>query len=320
MEILREIMSRGGCGMYTQGQQLLSSEQEDERCAGIDILVADGQNNSIELLATQFIREQSTFVRRRLIASLGAFQSPYVALIAGDLLTSPEAYVRNGALTIMQILGIVALPVLTELMSHQDCNLRKLAVDALDKIPGEISCSLLIGGLGDHDPNIVSTCAEALGNRRDVQIIPALTAALTGTENVWVAFAIMESMAKTSDHSILEVIEQYISKKIWNREQHVILAGVWAVTASQLGDERQLPAAWQLYHDKVLTIGQMLTLLDDFQGRGIELKQEEKAIAGMLAGFFADKLKKNSTHDMIAAIRIANRHCPTLLDDEWGPD
>jgi len=69
-----------------------------------------------------------------------------------------------------------------------------------------------------------------------------------------------------------------------------------------------------------LTIGQMLKLLDDFQGRGIDLQQEQRAIESMLEGFFADKLKKNSTHEMIAAIRIANRNCPTLLDDEWGPD
>ena len=306
--------------MYKEAQQLLSSEREDDRCAGIEIVANAGQSSGIELLATQLKIEQSTFVRRRLIAALGALTSPHTAEVAGRLLASSEAYVRNAALAIMQMLGGVALPVLTELISHQDRDLRKLAADALGKIAGDAACSLLIGGLGDSDPNVVSACAEALGYRRDFRIVPALTAALTGTQNVWVAFAIMEALAKTGDNTILEVIEQYVNKKSWNRQQHVTLAGIWAVAASQLGDERQLPAAWELFHDEVLTIGQMLTLLDGFQGRGIDLEREQRAIESMLEVFFADKLKKNSTHEMIAAIRIASHNCPTLLESEWGPD
>lgn len=302
--------------MYTKAQELLSSDQEDERCAGVEIIVAAGQNSGIELLATQLEQEQSTFVRRRLIAALGTWHNVHTAQVAGHLLASPEAYVRNAALAIMQMLGEVAITTLTELISHQDRNLRKLAADALNKIAGDAACSLLIGGLGDDDPNIVSTCAEALGNRRDAQVVPALTTALAGTQNVWVAFAIMESLAKIGDYTILEVIEHYVSKESWNKEQRISLAGVWAAMAGQLGDERQLPMAWALYDDKVLTMGQMLTLLASLQERGVVLQTEQMAIESLLKVFFADQVKKKSTQEMVAAIRIASRNCPTLLEDE----
>ena len=53
--------------------------------------------------------------------------------------------------------------------------MRKLAVDALDQIAGDAACSLLLHGLRDAHPNVVSACAEALGNRRDFRIVPALT-------------------------------------------------------------------------------------------------------------------------------------------------
>lgn len=302
--------------MYTEAQQLLSSDQEDDRCAGIELAVAIGQNPGIELLATQLTREQSTFVRRRLIAALGAWQCAHTALIAGQLLASSEAYVRNGALSIMQMLGEVAVPTLTDLISHEDCDLRKQAADALGKIAGDAACSLLIGGLGDRDPNVISACAEALGNRRDVQVVPALLVALTGTQNIWVAFAIMESLVKTGDHTILEVIGPYVNKGHWNRQQHITLAGVWAVAISQLGDERQLPTAWALYDDKVLTISQMLILLASLQERGVVLQAHQVRIENMLKKFFADQVNKKTTHEMVAAIRIASRNCPTLLEDE----
>ncbi|WP_378954475.1 HEAT repeat domain-containing protein [Pelosinus sp. sgz500959] len=299
--------------MYKEAQQLLNSESEDDRCAGIEMIVAVGRSNGIELLATQLEREQSTFVRRRLIATLGAWYLPYTALVVGRLLASSDAYVRNAALAIMQTLGEISLPVLTELINHPNCDLRKLAADALNKIAGDAACSLLLGGLKDSDPNVVSTCAEALGNRRDFRIIPALIASLAGTQNVWVAFSMMESLAKIGDHTILDVIEQYVNKKTWNREERITLAGIWVVATSQLGDERQLPAAWEMYHNKILTMGQMLTLLDQLQVRGVTLDLEQVAIESMLEVFFADTLKNSAVHEVTAAIHITRRNCPALL-------
>jgi len=46
------------------------------------------------------------------------------------------------------------------------------------------------------------------------------------------------------------------------------------------------------------------------------MPQGQKGIENMLNLFFADTLSEKNTHEMIAAIRIANRNCPTLLEDE----
>jgi hypothetical protein len=299
--------------MYKKAQQLLSSDQEEDRCQGIEIVVAVGQSNGIELLAMQFEKEESTFVRRRLIVALGTFPSTETAIVVRRLLGSTEAYVRNGALAVMQLLGPAALPVLTELMVHENCDLRKMAVDALSKIPGEVASLLLINGLEDTDVNVVSTCAEALGSRHDVRSVPALCIALAGTENVWVAFAIMESLATNGDATILKIIEEYMNKTTWNRQEKILLAGVWAVATSQLGDERELAVAWKLYHHKILTVGQMLTLLAALQERKVDLHLEQVEIYSLVAGFFSDISAAKPLSEVIVGIRVAGVSCPTLL-------
>lgn len=302
--------------MYKEAQELLASEQEDDRCAGIELLVVAGTDDSIELLAEQLAREESSFVRSRLIEALGNMHSAHTGVVAGRLLEASEATVRNAALAILQMLDDIAMPVLTVLMSHSSSDLRKLAADALDKISGDAACSLLLNGVGDSHPNVASSCAEYLGNRRDVRIVPALTAALLPSTDIWVAFAILDSLAQTDEKAALEVIEQYMDTISSNRKKYIMIAGIWVVAASRLGGERQLVVAWELYHDKILTISQMLGLLDGLQGIGINLKNNQGAIENLLKVFFADELKKNSRQDMVAAIRIASRNCPTLLDDE----
>jgi len=214
------------------------------------------------------------------------------------------------------MLGDIAMPVLTVLMSHPSSDLRKLAADALDKISGDAACSLLLNGVGDSHPNVASSCAEYLGNRRDIRIVPALTAALLPSTDIWVAFAILDSLAQTDEKAALEVIEQYMGTVSSNRKKYIMIAGIWVAAASRLGGERQLVGGWGLYHDKILTMSQMLTLLDGLQGIGINLKSNQSDIENLLKAFFADEQKKNSRQDMIAAIRIASRNCPTLLDDE----
>ncbi|MDH7480258.1 MAG: HEAT repeat domain-containing protein, partial [Syntrophomonadaceae bacterium] len=211
---------------------MLNSELEADRCAGIEMLAAEGHPGSIELLAGRLSIEQSPYVRRRIIHALGGTRCSFAAAVAVRLLSSPEAYVRNAALEILRELGEAALPAVKKIVNHPSRNLRKLAADALAGIPGDAAFSLLVAGLRDDDPNVVSACAEALGSRRDPRAVPALVEVLKQSVDLWSAFGVIESLVNLDDAGAMDVIDEFVSRPKWDGRERVILAGIWAFAVS----------------------------------------------------------------------------------------
>lgn len=295
--------------MSKEAKTLLNSELEAERCTGVEMLAAGGHPGGIELLAGRLKIEQSPYVRRRIICALGGTSCSFAAAVAVRLLSSPEAYVRNAALEILWELGGAALPSLEKIFNDPSRNLRKLAADALARIPGDAASSLLVAGLQDEDPNVVNACAEALGTRRDPRAIPALVQVLKQAVNVWVAFGIIESLANLDDTGVLDTIHEFVSRPGWDRRERIILAGIWAYAVSRLGDERSLPAAWEMYGRGDLTAQEMVLLLYGLHQRGIDTGPGDFAIESLLMG----QLEKGSVKTLSAAAHLAAANCPALL-------
>lgn len=295
--------------MSKDAKYLLNSDSEAERCMGIEILSKSGQLTVIELLTTRLEKEQSPYVRRRIIEALRGIRCAWTAEAAAKLLSSDNATVRNAALEALQGLDKTAIPVLAELLQHPSRDLRKLATDALSKIPGEDSFSLLLSRLQDPDPNVVCAAVEALGVHKDPRAVPFLLELLKKTDSVWVGFGIIESLAYLGNPGAMEVIQDYINIYKGQKKEKIILRGSWTFAVGKLGDKRWLPEAWDLYDQGEISQSEMVLLLYAMHERGIDIGPSTPRLEALME----DQMEQEGTRELLAAIHLSITYCPNLL-------
>ncbi|MZP30302.1 hypothetical protein GTO91_11330 [Heliobacterium undosum] len=288
---------------------LLESERESDRSEAVALLAGTASLSGVELLARQLEREPSAYVRRQIIRALGEMRNHRTAAVTAGLLSSADAAVRNAALEVMRNLGPVAVPALEERMQSPSRDLRKLAADALAAIPGERASRLLQKGLDDPDPNVAAASAEALGGRKEPDAAALLRMKLAEANNVWVAFSIIEALARLGDPTAMPTIDTYLASFRGGRRERMALAGIWAFAAGRLGDERCLPAAWDLRREGLLTPRELLILLGSLQDRGIEPGPAGAEMNDLIAQYLED----GGSREAVTAARLAARCCPALL-------
>lgn len=260
----------------------INSKDESERCAAIEELVRQGHLSAIIILVDRLEKETSFYVRRRLIQALGGIQSLRTGLIVARLFISTEAHVRNAAVEVLQALGEFAVPTIETLMTDPSRDIRKLSIDVLDKIPGEKAFSLLIQGLKDSEPVIVSACVEALGRKRDQRALSPLLELLQTSTNVWISFSVIEASAILGDPQVLEGLYQHINHSQWGKQDRILLFGIWAFTVGQLGDPMWLPKTWEMLERGELSEDAMVELLVSFSQRGITWEIENPILEEIL--------------------------------------
>jgi len=260
----------------------INSKNETERCAAIEELVRLGHLSTIIVLVDQLEKETSFYVRRRLIQALGGMQSSHTGLIVARLFVSVEAHVRNAAVEVLQALQEFALPTIETLLADPSRDIRKLSVDVLDKIPGEKAFSLLIQGLQDTEPVIVSACVEALGRKRDQRALSPLLDLLQASTNVWISFSVIEASAILSDPQVLEDLYRHINHSRWGKQDRILLFGIWAFTVGQLGDPIWLPKIWKMLEREELSKDAVAEVLVSFSQRGITWEHEDPLLEEIL--------------------------------------
>lgn len=295
--------------MTKDAKYLLNIGNEAERCMAIEILAKSGQLRAIDLLTTRLEKEQSPYVRRRIIEALKCIRCALTAEAAAKLLSSENATSRNAALEILQGLDEIAIPVLGELLQQRSRDLRKLATDALSKIPGEESFTLLLSRLQDPDPNVVCAAVEALGERKDSRAVPFLLELLKKTESVWVGFGIIESLAYLENPDAMEAIEEYINKYQGQKKEKSILRGIWTFALGKLGDKRWLPEAWDLYNQGEISQNEMVLLLFEMHRRGIDIGPVTPQLEALLEAH----MDQDGTKELLAAVHLSASYCPNLL-------
>ncbi len=141
----------------------------------------------------------------RSIISIGGEATAYMILP----LLRGEPFLRNTAVTILKGIGDPAVPLLQELFTDKDNDVRKFAIDLVADI-GYCTCpDRLIALLsGDPDPNVRVSAAKAIGALRFGEGVPHLIKALRDEE--WVCFAALESLAEIADDSAVEPIQELL--------------------------------------------------------------------------------------------------------------
>lgn len=298
----------------------INSKQEAERCAAIDELAKQGHLSAIIILVDQLERETSYYVRRRLIQALGGIQSSRTGLIAARLFISTETHVRNAAVEVMQALQEFAIPTIETLMTDPSRDIRKLSVDVLDKIPGEKVFSLILEGLKDPEPVIVSACVEALGRKRDQRALAPLLELLQTSKNLWISFSVIEASAILGDPGVLEELYRHIDQVQWGKQDRALLLGIWAYTVGQLGDTPWLPKIWEMLENGELSEDAVVEILVSFYLRRITWEQDYPLLEEILRRQFIklEHVKLNSVAHLalLKSPQIFYQYLPRLIDND----
>lgn len=118
----------------------------------------------VNCLVERLLQETSRVVQEAIISSLIVIGIEAVVVCCAELLRSDDAYVRNAAAEVLQVLEDRSLGMVRQLLGDEDPDVRILAVNVL----GELRCKEAVELLRrvvalDPEINVVATAVEFLG-------------------------------------------------------------------------------------------------------------------------------------------------------------
>jgi HEAT repeat protein len=142
--------------------ELLASEDSNERENAVDALAESGRPDALELLGLS-LGDADEDVREAAIDGLAAMGGDEAAEALAAGLRDPEAWNREEALAaLVNIGGDKAAQSLAVALRVKDTALRKSAVEGLGEIGGEEAVKVLGFALQDKDPAVRQAAVEAL--------------------------------------------------------------------------------------------------------------------------------------------------------------
>ena len=160
-----------------------------------------------------------------------------VALLLGALDQKENIGLRNAAVEALVALGPDAVTPLAGALARLDADGRKLVVEALGGIPDSRGVAALAGALGDEDPNVRATAAEALGKaglageEARAQACAALAAVLSRNEPLLTAAA-LEALGRLDARLPWSTYEPFVRDPLLKR--HAIVAAARSREAEAL--------------------------------------------------------------------------------------
>lgn len=138
--------------------------EEGERYRAALDLSRYPDDDVVDCLVERLTREPSRAVQEAIVSSLIAIGTETVVARCAELLRSDDAYVRNAAVEVLQVLEDRSLGTVRRLLDDEDPDVRILAVNVL----GELRCKEAVELLrrvvaSDPEINVVVAAVEFLG-------------------------------------------------------------------------------------------------------------------------------------------------------------
>lgn len=145
-------------------QTLASHPEERERYGAALELSAFPQAEVVACLAARLVQEPSRPVQEAIVSSLIAIGTEAVVEHCVKLLRSEDAYVRNAAVEVLQVLEQKSLEAVRPLLRDPDPDVRLLAVNVLGDLRCKEAVELLRRVVAtDAEVNVVAAAVECLG-------------------------------------------------------------------------------------------------------------------------------------------------------------
>lgn len=176
----------------------LRSADEDKRLHAVLELREDNRPGRIKMLVDTLEKENSRLVHEACVFALICIGTEEVAEEVAGLLRHRDAFLRNAASEILQMVGENSERVIAGLLDDPDPDVRHLAVRALGRGEMPSAASLLREVvLNDDDVNVVGSAAEYLGERGGApEDVEALRLACRRFSDPYLDFVVEEALAK----------------------------------------------------------------------------------------------------------------------------
>lgn len=145
--------------------EILSTHPEErERCYAAMELSNFPREDVVEHLVNRLVEEESRPVQEAIVSTLIAIGTEAVVKRCAELLRSEDAYLRNSAIEVLQLLQHTSLGVVRELLQDPDPDVRLFAVNVLGELKVREAVELLCRVVEeDENINVVAAAVEYLG-------------------------------------------------------------------------------------------------------------------------------------------------------------
>jgi HEAT repeat protein len=209
----------------------LASDDESTRRFAVEDL---GDTQDPQVLQPLFfmLEDESAAVREAVVEALVRIGGEEAVLAVLPALRSDNAPLRNDACVILQRIGEPAIQHLSDLLSDEDKDVRKFAVDVLALIGTGSAHEVIVRALQDTDTNVAVAAAEALGRIGCVDAVGAMARSLRAS--TWMRCAIAKSLGRIGGADARCILNQLVG----DTEDMVVFVATQALGAA--GDETSL--------------------------------------------------------------------------------
>lgn len=209
----------------------LTSDDESTRRFAVEDLGSLRDPQVVQPLFSM-LEDESAAVREAAIEALVCIGGEETVLTVLPALRADNAPLRNDACLILQRIGNPAITHLAQLLTDEDKDVRKFAVDVLAVIGTTSAQEAITRSLRDTDINVAIAAAEALGRIGCREAVGAMTQSLRAT--TWMRCAVAKSLGRIGGHEAVRTLTELIG----DTDDMVVFVASQALGAN--GDETSL--------------------------------------------------------------------------------
>lgn len=237
---------------------LASTDESTRRFAVEDL----GDTRDPRLVQSLFsmLEDESAAVREAAVEALVRIGGEETVLAVLPALRSDNAPLRNDACVILQRIGEPAIQHLSQLLSDEDKDVRKFAVDVLSLIGTGAANEVIVHALQDTDTNVAVSAAEALGRIGSREAVGAMAQSLRAS--TWMRCAVAKSLGRIGGAEARCILNQLAG----DTDAMVVFVATQALGAT--GDESSLQYVLQLLsHENAMVVDAAIEAIESIINR-----------------------------------------------------
>jgi HEAT repeat protein len=153
------------------------------------------------------LKDPEVAVREAAVDALVVIGGPAVSKHVAPLLEMEDVPLRNYGIEILERVGPESIDVLVAACTSASADVRKFALDTLGKVARGCAGNCLetvVAQLGDDNPNVVGSAAEALGHMGDSRAIPYLAKHLG--DPPWMQLCVFSALSQIGGEAALKAL------------------------------------------------------------------------------------------------------------------
>jgi len=242
----------------------LSSFDPDERRLSVEASVNFGDREEVLGKLLDLLKDEDKGVRDAVATALvliaNRFEKSKKKFVEGicSLIYCKDIGVRNLASELLLKIGEDAFDQVSKLATHEDKDVRKIAIDIIGLMKAKFAVDFLVEKLNDPDPNVVTSVIEALRNIGDDRVTKHLIDMFSKSE--FARLQIVEALGEIGKRAKDKKVVCNFLVEAFEISDDPILKGAIVEALGKAGDEKYIDFLIGLIHDENVAVRKMATV------------------------------------------------------------